>query len=262
MSTWQPRLVALDVDGTLLDSSGTITPAARDAVARAAGSAYVVIATGRTVLGTMAVLDALALRTGSAICSNGAVRVDGASGVPTALAAFDPAGALGVLDDAVPGAHYAVEDLGTGHRLSAEFPLGMLSGPTAVVHRDELVQGETTRAIAWWSEHDALTVGQTLRGLALPGATGTLDMLGHAWLTMVADGVSKASGLALVAAELGVAAKDVLAIGDGTNDTEMLSWAGRGVAMGQAPAVVRAAADAVTGAVTEDGAATELRCWF
>lgn len=254
--------MALDVDGTLLDASGTITPAVRAAVALAAESAHVVIATGRTVLGTLAVLDALALRTGSAICSNGAVRVDGASGVPTALAAFDPAAALGVLDDVVPGAHYAVEDLGTGHRLSAEFPLGVLSGPTEVVRREELVRGETTRAIAWWPEHDTLTVGQALGGLALPGATGTLDLLGLAWLTMVADGVSKASGLALVAAELGVAAQDVLAIGDGTNDTQMLSWAGRGVAMGQSPAVVRSSADAVTGAVAEDGAATELACWF
>ncbi len=254
--------MALDVDGTLLDSSGTITPAVRAAVARAAESAYVVIATGRTVLGTLAVLDALALRTGSAICSNGAVRVDGASGVPTALAAFHPAAALNVLDDAVPGAHYAIEDLGTGHRLSAEFPLGVLSGPAEVVPRVELVRGATTRAIAWWPEHDVHSVGAALGGVALPSATGTLDLLGHAWLTMVADGVSKASGLALVAAELGVAAEDVLAIGDGTNDTEMLTWAGRGVAMGQAPEIVRSSADAVTGAVSEDGAATELGWWF
>ena len=75
-------------------------------------------------------------------------------------------------------------------------------------------------------------------------------------------GVSKASGLAQVAAELGVDAADVLAIGDGRNDIEMLRWAGRGVAMGQAIEVVREAADAVTGTVYDEGAATELDRWF
>ena len=54
----------------------------------------------------------------------------------------------------------------------------------------------------------------------------------------------------------------MLAIGDGRNDVEMLAWAGRGVAMGQAPAEVHAAADAVTGTFDEDGAVTELRRWF
>ena len=54
----------------------------------------------------------------------------------------------------------------------------------------------------------------------------------------------------------------MLAIGDGRNDIEMLRWAGRGVAMGQAVEEVSAAADAVTGTVYEDGAATEIARWF
>jgi hydroxymethylpyrimidine pyrophosphatase-like HAD family hydrolase len=75
-------------------------------------------------------------------------------------------------------------------------------------------------------------------------------------------GVSKASGLEYVARELGVDASDVLAIGDGRNDVEMLRWAGRGVAMGQAVEEVREAADDVTAPVHDDGAAVELsRYW-
>ena len=54
----------------------------------------------------------------------------------------------------------------------------------------------------------------------------------------------------------------MLAIGDGRNDIEMLRWAGRGVAMGQAVEEVRAAADAVTGTVCDDGVVTELARWF
>jgi hydroxymethylpyrimidine pyrophosphatase-like HAD family hydrolase len=68
--------------------------------------------------------------------------------------------------------------------------------------------------------------------------------------------------LEYVAHELGVAAADVLAIGDGRNDIEMLQWAGRGVAMGQAVEEVKEAADAVAGSVYDEGAAHELDRWF
>ena len=54
----------------------------------------------------------------------------------------------------------------------------------------------------------------------------------------------------------------MLAIGDGRNDIEMLRWAGRGVAMGQAVDVVLDAADAVTASVYDEGAAIELDRWF
>ena len=62
--------------------------------------------------------------------------------------------------------------------------------------------------------------------------------------------------------QLGVDAADVLAIGDGRNDIEMLEWAGRGVAMGQAVQQVMDAADDVTAPVAEDGAAVELERYF
>ena len=74
--------------------------------------------------------------------------------------------------------------------------------------------------------------------------------------------MTKASGLDLRGARLGVHAADVLAIGDGRNDIEMLRWAGRGVAMGQATLSVQEAADDVTETVEDDGAPRELGRWF
>jgi hydroxymethylpyrimidine pyrophosphatase-like HAD family hydrolase len=95
------------------------------------------------------------------------------------------------------------------------------------------------------------------------GLHGTDYVVGWtAWLDLAPVGVSKASGLAHVAERLGVDPADVLAIGDGRNDIEMLHWAGRGVAMGQAIQVVQDAADDVTAPVTEDGAAVELGRYF
>jgi hydroxymethylpyrimidine pyrophosphatase-like HAD family hydrolase len=95
------------------------------------------------------------------------------------------------------------------------------------------------------------------------GLHGTDYVVGWtAWLDLAPKGVNKASGLRYVARELGVDAADVLAIGDGRNDLEMLRWAGRGVAMGQAIEEVKEAADAVTDSVYDEGAAVELDRWF
>ncbi|MGN6721904.1 MAG: HAD family hydrolase, partial [Marmoricola sp.] len=95
------------------------------------------------------------------------------------------------------------------------------------------------------------------------GLHGTNYVVGWtAWLDLSPIGVDKSSGLNHVCQRLGVDRADVLAMGDGRNDIEMLAWAGRGVAMGQAVEEVRHAADAVTGTVGEDGVATELRRYF
>ena len=95
------------------------------------------------------------------------------------------------------------------------------------------------------------------------GLHGTDYVVGWtAWLDLAPVGVSKASGLAHVAEQLGVDQADVLAVGDGRNDIEMLAWAGRGVAMGQAVQQVIDVADDVTLPVAEDGAAVELGKYF
>jgi hydroxymethylpyrimidine pyrophosphatase-like HAD family hydrolase len=83
-----------------------------------------------------------------------------------------------------------------------------------------------------------------------------------AWLDIAPEGVTKAAGLDEVVRDLGIDPSDVLAVGDGRNDAEMLAWAGRGVAMGQAPLEVRQIADAVTGTFAEGGLVSELRRWF
>nr|WP_235734360.1 HAD hydrolase family protein [Nocardioides alcanivorans] len=95
------------------------------------------------------------------------------------------------------------------------------------------------------------------------GLHGTDYVIGWtAWMDLAPIGISKASGLAKVAADLGLTAADALAIGDGRNDLEMFDWAGRAVAMGQAVDEVLAAADHVTLPVDEHGAAVELDRWF
>ena len=73
------------------------------------------------------------------------------------------------------------------------------------------------------------------------------------------EGVTKASALEQVRRKLGVEPANTVAVGDQRNDVEMLEWAARGVAMGQAPDEVKAAADEVTAPIDDDGAALVLR---
>ena len=70
--------------------------------------------------------------------------------------------------------------------------------------------------------------------------------------------VNKGVALAAVAAHLGVAQAETMAVGDGMNDLPMLQWAGLGVAMGQAYPQVRAAADVVTASLADDGLAQAI----
>jgi hypothetical protein len=81
-------------------------------------------------------------------------------------------------------------------------------------------------------------------------------------LEISATGISKASGLASLADEHGIAADDVVAFGDMPNDLPMLAWAGHAVAVANAHPEVRAAADEVTASNDDDGVARVLERWF
>ena len=160
----------------------------------------------------------------------------------------------------MPNAAVAVEEVGVGYRINRPFPDGEITGSMRLQSVEELVAEPVTRVIIrdpHSSEEEFLELAEKL------GLQGTNYFIGWtAWLDIAPDGISKASALAGVAEELGVRQADVLAIGDGRNDIEMLRWAGRGVAMGQAPLEVQEAADDVTETVTRDGVAVELSRWF
>jgi Cof subfamily protein (haloacid dehalogenase superfamily) len=273
VSDWRPRLVALDIDGTLLkwiEGAGTtyeqISPQVYDAVHRTLDAGvHIVLASGRSPHGMTRIADLLDLHTADAeplwvVASNGAVVFRYPPFEVVHEETFDAAPAVAAVLEHHPTALVAVEERGVGYRVSRPFPDGELSGEMTQADVEDLVSGPVSRVII--RDPDATADDFVVLAEKL-GLHGTDYVVGWtAWLDLAPVGVSKAFGLARVADELGVDASDVLALGDGRNDIEMLRWAGRGVAMGQAVDAVQEAADGVTGTVHDEGVATELdRYW-
>jgi len=194
------------------------------------------------------------------VASNGSVVIRHAPMEVIHEVTFDASDAVRTVLEHVPGAAVAVEEHGVGYRVNRLFPPGELDGQMIICDLDEMISTQVSRVII----RDPDSTSEDFVNLAHRlGLHGTNYFIGWtAWLDIAPDGISKASALAGVAEELGVRQGDVLAIGDGRNDIEMLRWAGRGVAMGQAPLEVQEAADDVTETVTRDGVAVELSRWF
>lgn len=272
-TSWSPRVVALDIDGTLLKwitgqgaTVEDIPPAVYDAVNRAYDAgANVVLASGRSPHGMTRVADLLDLpREGDdrlwIVASNGSVILRYPPMDVVHEETFDAREAVHAILERHPSALVAVEERGIGYRLNDHFPPGELTGDMIVTPVEELVAQPVSRVIIRdpsSTAEDFVALGRDL------GLQGTSYVVGWtAWLDLAPVGVSKASGLSYVVDQLGLEPSDVLAIGDGRNDVEMLEWAGRGVAMGHAPDEVKEIADAVTGSVDDDGAAEEISRWF
>ena len=272
--TWTPKVVALDIDGTLLrwvegqpEDYETISGPVYDAVHRALDAgADIVLASGRSPHGMTHIADLLDIPREEAdqlwiVASNGAVVFRYPPMEVVHEETFDAAPAVTAVMEHHPHALVAVEERGVGgYRVNRVFPEGEISGEQIITDVADIVGEPVSRVIIRDPE---ATAEDFIELAAKLGLHGTDYVVGWtAWLDLSPVGVSKASGLQHVCNALGLGAADVLAIGDGRNDIEMLRWAGRGVAMGQAVDEVKAAADDVTAPVHDDGAAVEMSRWF
>ncbi len=194
---------------------------------------------------------------GYAIASNGALVISHQPVEILHSVTFDASEAVHRIIEHMPDALVAVEEVGVGYRVSQPFPSGEINGTMTVQTIDELVSEPVTRVVIRAPERSADDFHRLVADL---GLHDTNYYVGYtAWLDIAPEGVSKASGLEWLCERRGIDRSEVLAVGDGNNDVEMLLWAGRGVAMGQAPESLKVAADAVTGSVDDDGLATELQ---
>ncbi len=227
---------------------------------RAAG-VPVIVATGRSVWGALPTAAALGLDGIELVCSNGAVVYDGGTGKILHEVTVDPGPPALAIAKLAPSAGFAVERGADGWLHTARFERNFPGPFLAEVELEELLTIPTPRLVARLEEYTPEEAA-AIAAEALAGAPYAWDIGYSSWIDVMALGVSKASGVALVAADLGIEAADVLAIGDGSNDVELFGWVGHAIAMGQALPSIQAAADAVTESVDDDGVAVALDRWF
>lgn len=254
-------MVALDIDGTLVDHEGVLPDKVRRSVRRVVAAGIpVVLTTGRSWLATRPVFQQLELPPGPAVASNGAVTVSFPPFRLDKMLTFDPAQVIEALLRDHPTAALAAEVVGHGYRVTKHFPDGELTGEIEMVSVDDLAGSHVTRLVARDPNASDTEFIELAERIGLHPANYFVGW--SAWLDIAPEGVNKATALAEVVSGLGHQAEDVLAIGDGRNDIAMLAWAGRGVALGDACSEAQAAADHVSATFADGGTALELDRWF
>lgn len=261
----RPKIVACDLDGTLLRSDGTVSARTRTAIARVeAAGALVVLCTARPARWMRPLADALG-HDGIAVCANGGVLWDLRSDSLIESFPLEPAlsrEVVRLLADALPGGSWAVERISGFGREPSYASRWPAPEDTVVASVHALVSEPVVKLML---RHDALLADALLeRAQEVVGhlAELTHSNSGDGLLEISAAGISKATTLARLCEERGVGREAVLAFGDMPNDLPMLRWAGHSVAVAGAHPDVLAAADEVTAANDDDGVALVLeRCW-
>ena len=260
----EPWLVALDVDGTILHEDESIDERVADAILAARERGHeVTLATGRSWATTLPVLERLGLSPEYVVCANGAItmrRDDGASGGYSRahVETFDPTAVLARIRSFLPSGRFMVE-LPDGYRLYTQGMTDWNLENAREVHFDELLDQRATRVVVVSPDHELEEFLRIVEEMGLHQVSYAIGWT--AWLDIAPDGVSKATALERVRGWLDLPLDRVIAVGDGRNDIEMFSWAGasgRAVAMGQAPAEVRAAAGETAEDVDHAGLAAVL----
>lgn len=261
-----PRLIATDLDGTLLGPDGKVSPRTKQAIDRAAAAGIpVVAATGRSrhsAVPKLADVDGIRW----IVCSNGAMVWDRHHDT---IDTHRPIGGdvartvLATLRSAVPDVAIGWETprgFGFDRRFAQRPPtIDEYRLRTDLPEPDATV--EVTKLVVSVVGLDGAENMHTTFTPHMP-ATVTAAASGNSFMEVTAAGVTKATTLALLTARLGFAAHEVAAFGDQHNDLDMLRWAGSGLAMANAEPRVADAADAQVPSNAEDGVATVIERWL
>jgi len=257
------KFIALDVDGTLMTSKRTITDSTRNAIEAARKKGVIVsISSGRPYVGVGPIAKELGLNA-PMIAYNGGMIVDSSTDQIIYECSMKPDHARKVIADAKEEdttliiwskdklyvnriddrveSYIQISDV-VPH-LIEDYEALIVQGITKLLWIDELDTIEAFREIYRTKYRERLNV---VRSLPM-------------FLEFVDKGVSKAEAMKRIGERHGIRQEEMIAIGDGDNDLEMLEYAGLGIAMGNAHDEVKQAADAVTASNDEDGIAKAIQ---
>jgi Cof subfamily protein (haloacid dehalogenase superfamily) len=259
-------LIATDLDGTLLRGDDTLSDRSRAALARAvAGGARHLVVTGRPAPRVRPLLEDLGGK-GLAVCAQGAQLYDPGADELLWSITLDrelAENALGKIEAEVGQVYAAVDQDGVDGLTLIE-PGYLMPHPTLpavrVPRRDDLWCEPISKVLL---RHPSLSddeLAAAARGAV--GSLATVTMSGPGTVELQPCGITKATGLALAAAHLGLTPEETIAFGDMPNDIPMFDWAAHGVAMANAHPELKAVADEVTLSNEDDGIAVVLERLF
>jgi Cof subfamily protein (haloacid dehalogenase superfamily) len=258
------RLLAVDLDGTLLDRSGI--PHARDVEALKAlkrSGVVVTIATGRLYAGTRATAELLGIR-GPVACADGSHLVSAPSGQTLQHRGIprEATAALGALLRERGLAAFAFKKNKIIHDGDGEDFLPYVQLWSKEIERADAVWdheafrlGDITALVALGSEREIRDfVDAVPPSTRLQSAVFAIQKLGGLWGCILRDrNANKGTALRYLADHHEIHMSETVCVGDWLNDVAMLKVAGRSFAMGQAPAEVRDAASETLKETSETG---------
>ncbi|GAA2098330.1 HAD family hydrolase [Actinomadura alba] len=266
MSDLMPRLIATDLDGTIVRTDGSVSARTVAALARVERAGrMLVLVTGRPPRWMRDIATVVGHR-GIAICANGAVVHDLHTESTVRARVIEPevlATVVERLRAAVPEFRFAVEHE-SEFVCESDYDLGRWDAEAIGGRRvdDEgLLDGPGTKLLAYHRSGDPDRLAERAEK-AVGHLVTVTHSSGRGLLEMSAQGVTKASALAEFCAEHGIAASEVVAFGDMPNDLPMLTWAGTSYAVANAHPHVLRAVTGRTGANDDDGVAEVIERLF
>ncbi|MFC0628223.1 HAD family hydrolase [Kribbella deserti] len=259
-----PRLVASDLDGTLVRSDRSVAPRTKAAVlaAQRAGAIFVMV-TARPPRWLHELADLVGDH-GVAIVANGALLYDVRNQAVLRTRLIDPGVALEVaqaIRAEIPDVQFAIERPDRYGQEPEYFNRWPIPDKALIAELSELMAEPMAKLLvrhpSWHSDELLAEVEKITGGKVAASHSG-----GTSLVEIAATGVSKASMLADFAAEQGISADECIAFGDGLNDLPMLAWAGTSYGMANAHQVVLDRVDVVCPSNDDDGVAVVLEELF
>jgi Cof subfamily protein (haloacid dehalogenase superfamily) len=255
------RMVATDLDGTLLTPEGIVSGRTAEAVRRArAAGIHVVPATGRPPNSVWDLAAAGGLGP-FGVCSNGAALVDFALGEVIEWDSFKPdeaAELVRLVRGVDPSVRFAVDNLGRFTHEPDFFEM-LIDWEEEIAVVTDISTALADGAIKLIARRPGWHAAEyILRLQPVVDSRADLTTSGLDWVDIGLPLVSKASRLESVCARLGLRADEVLAIGDNHNDLPMLAWAGRAMAVANAVPEVLAVVDRILPSNADHGVAALL----
>lgn len=266
-TTTEKLLIALDIDGTIATHEGEIHEEIQKEVRRVSEEGHqLVLATGRSPRDVLPVLKNVDIQPEFLVCVNGALVLQkdeshrkGYS--PIYIEKFNPTKQLETINQYVKNPKIAIEVHGEGYHYTEHFDIQYVEPMKYQKAYEEIIKTETIRAVVVSDHHTHEEIHHIVKTTKV-GVVGHSPVIPKTWIEIFGKNVHKGNALEKLRKKLHIPHHNVVAVGDGYNDIQMLQWAsqgGRSVAMGQAPEDIKKHAKEVAPSVTEFGVAWVLQ---